>query len=270
MKRLVVSLLFILSFTLYAQQQPVLKNRRGINILPQQGEYCLGLSTNPFFTYFGNMFNNSPSNNAPGTAFATPNQMIFAKYMKTNELAYRASFRIGVNNNNLTYNVMDLSPGAPANAMVSDIQKQRNTVFAVSVGLEKRRGSTRLQGYYGGECFIMYNSGTNFKFNYGNKLEYLDTGSSRVTKIKSSSTFSVGIRAFVGVEYFIAPKISLGAELGYGPSFNFRSSSQQTTEQYDFSTGTAVTTDAALSPKSTGFSLDTDNYNGIIKLLFYF
>jgi hypothetical protein len=101
-------------------------------------------------------------------------------------------------------------------------------------------------------------------------LENLDTGIIRVKNLKASSLFSVGFRAFAGVEYFIAPKLSLGAEFGYGPSIGFRGASEQTMEQHDFAKAETVSTVNTLSPKSTNFTLDTDNYNGILKMLFYF
>jgi hypothetical protein len=253
-----------------AQLQPVLKNKRGINILPQKGDYCIGFSANPFLTYFGNMFNNSTSNNSPAATFAAPGQMLFGKYMKDEQLAYRASFRFGINNNTLSYNVVDISPGAAVNAQVTDLQKMRNTILGIALGFERRKGNTRLQGFYGAEFFMNYNSGTNTKYEYGNKIEYFDTGVMRTTKIRSSSVFSLGIRGFAGIEYFIAPRISFGAELGYGPSFFFRSASESTYEQYDFNKSEIIEEKTALSPKNKGFTLDTDNYNGILKLLFYF
>lgn len=269
MKKYSIIFLFLLMGGLSAQQQPVLKNKRGILILPQKGDFCLGISANPFFTYFGNMFNNSTGNNSPAFTFASPNQMIFFKYMKANDLAWRANFRIGINSNTLSFNVLDISPGAAANAVVSDVQKQRSSNIGLSAGIEKRKGNTRLQGFYGAEGFINFSSGKTL-FEYGNKLENLDTGSIRVKKINLSSTFSIGFRGFAGVEYFVAPNFSIGGELGYGPSFNFRSASEQSSEQYDFTNAAAVEETKQVSPKSSGFSLDTDNYNGIIKLLFYF
>jgi len=269
MKRVLILALSLIFLNLQAQQQPVLKNKRGIAILPKKGEYGLGISAMPFFSYFGNMFNNSTSNSGPVFTFAGPGQTIFAKFMKSNDLAYRAAFRIGINNNTKSYNVLDISPGAAANAVVSDLHKQRNSNIGLSFGLEKRKGITRLQGIYGVEGFINFSSGKTL-YEYGNKLEYLDTNTTRVKKMNSSTSFSIGFRGFAGVEYFIAPNFSIGGELGYGPSFSIGSAEEQTTEQYDFSTATAREELKQITPASKGFSLDTDNYNGIIKVQFYF
>lgn len=271
MRKLVALTAIMTSLSLNAQMTPVLKNKRGIPILPEQNDYCLGLSANPFFTYFGQMFNGTAGNASPSAMFANNNGMIFGKYMKTAKMAYRGSFRIGFNREVVTTNVKDMSPGAPVEGVVSDLQKRSSVFIGLGFGIEKRKGSaTRLQGFYGYEGLISYNSGTNINYTYGNNLEYLDTGLIRVKKLKSSSLFSIGLRGFAGVEYFIAPKFSIGAELGYGPSLGFRSTSEQTTEQHDFSSASTTSEVSVLSPKSTSFSLDTDNYNGIIKLLFYF
>ena len=47
---------------------------------------------------------------------------------------------------------------------------------------------------------------------------------------KSGRSFGVGLRAFVGCEFFIAPKISLGAEFGWGLGFQTMGASVTTTE----------------------------------------
>lgn len=271
MRKFLILTMLVSELTLKAQMNPVLKSRRGIAILPQQNDWCIGFGANPFFNYFGNMFNGSTANNGLNATFAAPNQMIFAKYMKSNEMAYRVSFRLGFNNNVSSFNVKDMSPGAAVDAVVTDKQKRTSSFIGLGFGFEKRKGnSSRIQGFYGLEGLITYSSGENINFEYGNGLENLDTGLIRVKKLKSSSLFSIGCRAFAGVEYFIAPKLSIGAELGYGPNIGFRSSSEQTTEQYDFTASTSKSEVSVLSPKSTVFSLDTDNYNGIVKLLFYF
>jgi hypothetical protein len=271
MRKLLILAFLIPGLNMMAQMNPVLKNRRGIAILPQQKDWCIGFGANPVFNYFGNMFNASTSNNGLNASFAAPNKMIFAKYMKTNEMAYRVSFRLGFTNDVTTFNVKDMTPGAATDAVVTDKQKRNNSFIGLGFGIEKRKGTaTRIQGFYGVEGLISYSSGDNINYEYGNGLEKLDTGLIRVKKLKSSSLFSIGCRGFAGVEYFIAPKFSIGAELGYGPSIGFRSASEQTTEQYDFWSTTTTSEVTVLSPKSTVFTLDTDNYNGIVKLLFYF
>lgn len=273
-KNIVKPTLFLLCImfasNLFSQLQPVLKNKRGIAILPQQGDFAIGFGANPFLNYFGNFFNGNNNNASPSPTFATQNQSLFFKYMKTSQLAYRGYFRVGVNSNTLNINVADKTPGAASGSIVKDVQKTKNNIIGIGFGIEKRRGNTRVQGYYGGEVYLNYNSGFDTKFKYGNDIQNEDTGVVRNTIINAASNLTIGIRGFAGVEYFIAPRISLGGELGYGPSVNIRSANEITSESFDKSTSTLNTKKITTSSRSTGFALDTDNYFGIIKLLFYF
>ncbi|MDI1235773.1 MAG: hypothetical protein PSX81_15960 [bacterium] len=269
-KQALILLCLMHTSSLFSQLQPVLKNKRGIAILPQQGDFAIGFGANPFLNYFGNFFNGNNNNISPSPTFATPNQSLFFKYMKTNQLAYRGYFRIGVNSNTLNFNVADKTPGAASGSLVKDVQKTKNNIIGIGFGIEKRRGTTRVQGYYGGEVYFNYNSGFDTKFKYGNSIENEDTGVIRNTIINASSSLTFGVRGFVGVEYFIAPRVSLGGELGYGPSINVRSANEITSESYDKTTSTLTARKISTSSKSTGFSMDTDNYFGIVKLLFYF
>jgi hypothetical protein len=265
-----ISCVIFVALNSVAQTQPILKNRRGIAILPQSGEYSIGFGANPVFNYLGNMFNGSGNNPSPSPTFAAPNQNLFLKYMKSNNTAYRAYFRFGINTNTIKTNVADKTPGAIAGSNVTDVQKTKNNIIGLGFGVEKRRGNTRLQGIYGYEGFINYSSGFDSKYTFGNKIENEDSGKVRTTLINNSSNLTIGLRGFVGFEYFIAPKISIGGELGYGASFIFRSASENTTEFFNKSTSVLTTQKNSVTPKSNGISIDTDNYNGIIKLLFYF
>lgn len=269
MKRILLILVASSMFAVYAQQQPVLKNRRGIPILPDKGDFALGISAGPFFVFAGNMFNNSTANSAPAFTFAGPNNILFGKYMTDKDRAYRASFRIGMNSSSQSFDVPDMSPGTPINAVVTDIYKQRSSNIGLSFGIERRKGATRLQGIYGWEGMLQF-SRSKQSWEYGNKLEHLDTGSYRVQKIDGVASLSIGLRVFAGVEYFLAPNFSVGGELGFGPSLDIRSSSTQVLERYDFANNVVAEEKRMLAPKTTGFSLDTDNYGGRIRLLFYF
>ncbi|HEY1045483.1 MAG TPA: hypothetical protein VGF79_03525 [Bacteroidia bacterium] len=268
MKKYILTLMVLSMAALNAQQTPVLKSKRGINILPQQGEYCLGFGATPILEYFGNMFNNSSGTNGNLVGFPTSNASVFGKYMKTNNYAYRASIRLGFSTINTTFEVADMSPGAAVGAKVNDVQKTSTNNFGLGFGFEKRKGNTRIQGYYGLEGLISF-TGQSTKNSYGNKLEYYDTGVQRQTKLNNGNTFGLQARAFAGVEYFIAPKVSLGAEFGFGPALRMRSFNTYAYEIYNFTTNTIQEFELSGS-KSTTFTIDNDNYSGILKLLFYF
>ncbi|NQT78499.1 MAG: hypothetical protein HQ565_12345, partial [Bacteroidetes bacterium] len=89
----------------------------------------------------------------------------------------------------------------------------------------------------------------------------------RTLKEKAGMEFGLGVRAFVGVEYFFAPKISLGGELGWGIGFLSQGKGSVETEKWD---GTAVQTITTDVGGGSQFRVDTDNLGGSINLLFYF
>ena len=53
---------------------------------------------------------------------------------------------------------------------------------------------------------------------------------SRTVETKNGATFTLGARAFIGAEYFILPKMSLGAEYGWGIGLSTTGSGTQTIE----------------------------------------
>jgi hypothetical protein len=269
MKKLMAICFLAAAVTAQAQLQPVLKNKRGISILPQKGDFCIGISANPFFEYFGNMFNSQGNNVSPN--FTPVRQLVYGKYMKSAHIAYRGSLSIDVNNTSYSYTVRDLSPGASADAMVADKYKMSASILGLSIGMEKRRGDTRLQGYYGADLLLTFSANQSGKVEYGNKIEYYDTGFSRQVSFKGPSEFTFGILAFAGVEYFIAPRISIGGELSMGPSVRFRGKSSYKRESYDFNTSESVKKETKLDVRSTDFKFGNNAFgNGALKVLFYF
>jgi len=83
--------------------------------------------------------------------------------------------------------------GANFNADTEDFS------FGLGYGKEYRKGDTRLQGFYGYQGFVgmMYNDEFTTLINPG---------------------------LFIGCEYFIFPKIALGAEYSYGPTLSISDS----------------------------------------------
>jgi len=82
----------------------------------------------------------------------------------------------------------------------------KSSGFDLNVGLGKewRKGKTRLQGFYGADVFL------NFK---NSKTTTTYTASEMSV---SSGSFGLGAKGFIGAEYFLFPKISIGAQYTYG------------------------------------------------------
>ncbi len=250
-----------------AQLNPVLKNKKGINILPEKGNYSFGISVDPFFNYVSNI---GTGNNSPMIADFVSNQTFYGKYFITEKKAYRANFRLGVFNSKSTVDVLDLDPTSPANSKVENSISNSRFITQLGFGIEHRRGNSRLQGLYGYELRLNYTGANNQKFTYGNKLENHDSGFSRVNYNKGGGTFSIGIRGFVGAEYFIAPKISIGFDLGFGPNISYTGRRKSEKEQYDNVIKESVKEQTEVGSKTTSFNLDTDLLESKLRLNFFF
>jgi hypothetical protein len=204
--------------------------------------------------------------------------------------------------------------GWPAPAgQVENVWKQSNTTIGLAAGMEMRRGKTRLQGYYGGEVGIYVNMMKD-KFTYGNGLASTTTPSlnvdvtsaddftvantygnvgnnvgspnlpgltaagARVTERKYGTTFSFGLRGFIGAEYFILAKMSIGGEFGWGLGMTSTGKTTTTWEGVgDNGGGTFTVGSASIETSKKGnWALDTDGKNsvwgptGTLRLNLYF
>jgi len=295
-----------------------LTSKKGEPFLPEADDWSVGIDATPFLNYAGNFFGKTGPNAAPTWNFLTSNLTITGKMMKDAQTAYRASVRLGfANNTTKMYNndraevLTAPNTGYPNTATQKENKwKTSNTNIGIAVGIEKRRGKTRLQGYYGAEVGLGINMSSD-KFTYGNALvptatapavtvdvtnadEFNPTinnvqaagglgiqgaiGDARMTQRKSGLGFSFGVRAFIGAEYFVAPKVSIGGEFGWGIGMSIQGQSKTTWETTgNTGTGTNTTgTTEIKGGKSTSFALDTDGKNsmfgptGALRLNFYF
>jgi hypothetical protein len=280
-KVLLVAAVVTASFTFAQDDAAVNKSftsKNGHEVLPQAGEYALGFSLDPLLNALGTA-NGGPAaaNTMSGTiaypglpagftalaGAATPisNVTIWGKMFKDAETAYRGKLRIGFGSETMKNDVADNAPNAPAGSMVTDETSYSYYNITLGAGLEKRRGSARVQGIYGAEASIGF-SGASAENTYGNSLANSGGGARDVTA-QSATNVTFGARGFAGIEYFIAPKISLGAEYGWGLSFTSTGGTEITQE------GTGATT--TTTPSGSKFALDTDyNNQASISILFHF
>ncbi|HEY3405283.1 MAG TPA: hypothetical protein VGK59_17985 [Ohtaekwangia sp.] len=286
-KKLAVLFLSVASLSAMAQDAPEpLKSKRGELILPQTGEWGLGIDATPFLEYFGNFFHGEDYNNAP--SFNSPDNLaLIGKYMKDNNTAYRVRFALNRSSETGKNLVFDDSNEDPEPKYVEDKVVASEINVLLGAGLEKRRGNGRLQGIYGAEVAIGISSAKN-KYDYGNSFDEDDNGnnptftvwdgvfadfvtndSERVTEEKSGTQFGFGVNGFIGVEYFIAPKISLGGEVGYGINLRTNPKGETSVQYFDF-VDDELETETTESYNSTGsFDIGTNTF-GSINLIFYF
>jgi len=264
-----------------------LTSKKGEPMLPEANDWAISMNADPIFEFVGNAFSGSTSkNSAPSVNWLNGNQTIVGKKFIDATHAYRVLVRIGITNEATKHMIADASVTTPAvypaaPAMVEDKMSVGNTNIGIGVGKEWRRGKTRLQGYYGADVMIWLSSSST-KYKYGNALSASSTNpvgassttssdfgsnlttdsygnGARVTASKSGMTFGLGVRGFIGAEYFIFPKIAVGAEYGWGLGFQTAGKGKQTVESLGSgASGPAVGTIDTNTSGSSKFGIDTD------------
>ncbi|MBP9185976.1 MAG: hypothetical protein KBE91_02545 [Bacteroidia bacterium] len=306
MKKFILSALVIASSMGIANAQNAagFTSKNGHVVLPQEGDWSFGISASPLLQYAGNLFSGAnATNGAPAVANANGpfiqqlganigGVAFMGKYMKTATMAYKVRFQANVYSN--TYNNYVAKSSATPNPLLPEFAEDQQVVntaaFLLGGGIEKRRGSaTRLQGIYGGEVLLGYSTNAE-SMSYGNAMDadynaptstFFNTGggvggsgsqSSRVIERELGSTFFAGARGYVGVEYFIAPKISLGAEVGYTLGVQLNGNQRTVSETFDAGTLQTVNVEAKTFRNQgiTGFGMGLDNANAGVNLNFYF
>ncbi|MCX6297192.1 MAG: hypothetical protein NTX97_14265 [Bacteroidetes bacterium] len=291
MKKSILLLAFAFCATgVYAQD---LTSKKGEPILPEAGDWAISMDANPIFNFIGNAFKSDTTNSAPGTNWLNNNQTIIGKKFIDEKSAYRILFRIGFTSETSKMMVLDESKvGSPILFPVQPAQTEdkfstRNTNIAIGLGKEMRRGKTRLQGFYGADAMVWISaSGTKAKYGNimssssvssttgsttttnptstdwydadgdGNTTEAL-TNNERIVQKKSGMTFGIGVRGFIGAEYFLFPKMSIGAEYGWGIGYQTTGKGRVTTEKQG-GTPNAVAKIDEVTAGSSKFGFDTD------------
>ena len=280
----------ILSMNLVLCSAQDLTSKKGEPILPEAKDWSIGIDATPFLNYAGNLLSGSGSSNQANWNFLSSDKTIIGKYFKDEKTAYRGTLRIGINNRSdskKVYKPTTATPTFPAILTTTeDKAKYTRSYVGLGFGMEKRRGRTRLQGYYGADLMIWFTSSKR-TYTYGNDLNPTGTpavtvmdpnyssqwndsisffggnivkdtygNDARVTESKSGVTFGMGVRGFIGAEYFIFPKISVAGEFGWGVAFTTGARTSVKTESIN---NTDVGEQTILGGKSGGsFMLDTD------------
>ena len=294
MKKLCLTVLVAFAVITVTNAQD-LKSKQGVPILPEAGDYAIGIDATPFFNYFGKFLSNTGAT-SPTWNFITANQTIRGKYYVDETTAYRAEIRLGVLGSNTDKNMVSnrsdtTTYNYPAMGQkVENSWKSSATNIGLGVGLEKHRGKGLLQGYYGAGLGIYY-SNSKDKFTYGNALvptgvvvdvDLVDdafAGASntktdtygndaRITERKNGSSLALNLGAFVGAEYFILPKVSFGGEFGWGLGLVTNGKTTTTTESIGGTTPT-VGQQIIEGNKSGMFGFD-NNFSGALYFMLHF
>ncbi|MCB0806801.1 MAG: hypothetical protein KDC05_13465 [Bacteroidales bacterium] len=269
-----ICLLVVPGFIALSQDNEILKSKKGIPILPQAGDWAIGIDARPFTQ----LFNYDSDMNFD---FPTGYTLIGKKFI-TDKMAHRFKARLSFySQTNDEFVIEDEQLVPDPLITVTDTRVINSNVIDLGYGIEKRTGYGRLQALYGGEVMVGY-SQTSVSYSYGNSFSATNPlptshnfGSNipeygkRVVYQEPGYDLSFGLRAFIGIEYFVAPKICLGGEFGFGPEYSISHETKTKIEYYDPEKN-AVKEDIEKNGGSKYFMLDNDNFNGVIYLMFHF
>lgn len=278
--------------TLGLAAQPI--SKKGEPYLPAEGDWSISIDAMPIFDYIGNFFSDS-NNNSPSAEFANNSFAITGKKFVAADKAYRAGARINIFSDSQKAFSPEFILNEVTNTTVEDKYTRNFTNAYFSLGIEKRKGNTRIQGFYGAEGMLGFGT-EKHKFEYGNDITNENTVPERaifnidfqdspeeltnqlengafVTELKVGTTFSIGARAFIGAEVFLFPKMSVGFEYGFSAAFFYTGNGSVTSEQWTRPVGgnseQYVTTISDVGGASA-FRIDNDNSGGALFLNFYF
>jgi hypothetical protein len=280
------------AFGLFAQTPAPsggLMSKKGEMILPEAGDWSIGFDADPFLQYLGNFFSGATATNfAPKAAFIDQSNLtLVGKYFVDDQTAYRGILRIGFQSNSFTHYTPQQGIAAtnPPQPVVADKLSVASHFIGLGAGMEKRKGKTRLQGYYGAELMFWLAGSGDSTMTYGNAYNnpagggittnttplfwnwgsnsyssYTVGAGSRTISTTPGSVFGLAVQAFIGVDYFILPKISLGAEYTWGVSFWSQADGSQVSEIIYTPIAGGNNVDANVTTKTGGsshFGVDT-------------
>ena len=272
--------------------------------LPAQGDMSVGFSLDPLATFAGNLFNGNLDNTLEDLAGEPllyrqlPNSCvsIMGTYMLTNQLALRANIGFGYSLTQNNFFVPDdaaLAFDDLSNAKVIDQMNSQKLSGSFSVGIEYRLGKRLpIQGVFG--AGLSYACGmSKSTYAYGNAITQLNQNPSinpsmhsnrpateavtpylpnaRLLYVESDEMIHmVGVYGSVGVEWFVTPKVALGANVNLGIYYELNPSETYVYEGWNTITEQVDQHTELVAPASHGFHFGTDNIGASLYIAFYF
>lgn len=300
MKKIVSCLLMAaLALPMFAQEESAAKNE----YLPAAGDFAIGFNLNPFATFVGNMFNGTVGNaidngKIGGEALlsnmtmpnAYPVVSLQGKYMFTDNLGLRANIGLLLTRKNNREYVLDdeaVALDPLSRQKVVDAEYLSSHGGSLSVGVEYRIGKGRVQGVFSGSALYAF-SVAHANYEFGNAITEANqrpTSGSFVTYAAMSSQMpnarllhsytddgvhTIGLVGSVGIEGFVAPKISIGAEVNLALLYAWTPQQYGEYEGFNLLTKEVEHFTELVAPKSSQFVFGTQNIGANLFMNFYF
>lgn len=266
--------------------------------LPEEGDMAIGIDITPVFKYLGNAFNNSTDNTLEtlgGKPFTNrydkfsrdnlmPDVSIMGKYMITDEWALKANVGLKISTLNDKRYVIDeqeqyKNPLSEKKAI--DKAHYVNNGVSILFGGEYRKGEKRVQGVFGAGVLFAYQN-SRVKYTYNNEMTTINqtpqtgfddvyNGASRtLSENQKGADIYTGLTGSAGLEWFVAPKIALGAEVNLTLYYLFGTESYRTSEYYNAKTNKVEKWTDLVSPGNSGIHFGTESLGGSLYMIFYF
>jgi len=223
----------------------------------KEGGFAITFNANPVLNYIGNMFNGTQNNSVkPFEGLDSDNLFggttITGKYFLKDNIAIVGGF--GFNN---SYDVTNNYDKADDIEKVTSYKRVSTTAFQAMGGVEYRlRPGKRLQPIFGANLVYVHTN----KWTYTTITDGENDGN---YAYNGAPTNKLGLALTAGVEYFVIPQISLGANLDFGVAKTWRHSSYNVDPE-----STLIKSYGRIDEKDT--FLSTGNFGANISLNFYF
>jgi len=269
-----------------------LTSKKGEAYLPEAGDWAVSIDATPLLGYVQGIFGSNGGSSAGSWSFLNGNNVITGKYFTADDMAYRGGINIGFNSmtQKAYTNALNADGTVDADAdLVVDEMKTTSSNIMLTGGLEWRKGSTRLQGYYGGEVGIGFGGGSKTMYEYANEYTWDGTagtginsqthavdGSTDVINITQKGGLMFGVRGFIGAEYFVLPKLAVGGEFGWGLGIQTFGKGMRTDKVVNATSNELEDVETQTVAGGSAFGLGTDSGNpwfgptGSLKITFYF
>lgn len=295
MKRITALSLIVLLTAMTVSAQ----DKQQVRYTPEAGDMGITISANPFVNYFGNLFNGTTGNTLgnvggepynPGLSTLQPAVSLAGKYFITDNLAVRMNLGWMYSHDKNNFYAADdaaLLEDPMSDKQVIDSHITNTSGGSFMLGAEYRVGKGKVQGVFGGGLLYAFNRYKE-NFAYGNAIteenQHPSTSIENSTapsgdgfiyqrylsKFNEAPTHYFGLVGFVGVEWFVAPKISLGAEVNLSAAFNWTKGLYYTSEGFNAESGIVEEYTELITPTSSGFDFGTQNIGANLSINFYF
>lgn len=288
---------------LFANAQEAAKVKDYSAYLPKSGDLGITINAVPILTYVGqlangatanslNEFGGQPLHNKTVRDLGMLDDDLLSismKYLVTDKFATRIN--LGFNYmyfNERAYSINDaaLAIDPFSQEKVIDSRKSNHANISLFLGGEYRLGKGRVQGIFGGGLSYVALI-DNYSYSWGNAITDINQKPSsaftpatelpdrtgvinpRLLKNNVMSGHYFGVTGFIGVEWFVAPKISLGGEVNLSIYGGVGGKQDQLIEGYSTITGKRTEWTEIIRPNSKGFFLGTGNFGANVSVNFY-